>query len=132
MRSLLIPLIILAWLGCGYLSLWLIAKDEKDKPFFEDGGDVFFGFCFLLAGPLALIVAAFATAKPRKNFLNLLNRIVRSKTLPILCLSAVLVGCNVQERQINACALACRDSAIKTVNWKVCECFEPAYNKGEK
>jgi hypothetical protein len=141
MRSLLIPLIILAWLGCGYWSVRLIAKDEKDKPFFEDGGDVFFGFYFLLAGPLALIVSLFATMKPSKRFRNCLNRMLGSKTIPIIILSAAMLGGCGEKLTLN-CKETCLPMAVDHLviyskdgdKQITCECsnFREAYNKGEK
>jgi hypothetical protein len=131
MRSLLLIILPIAWLACGYYSLWRMAA--RDVLAIENFGDVLFVVLHLFLGPCSLL-GCLIVLPPRfeKCDLRWLNRLLGFKSLIIILSAAMLGGCSVQGSQINACALACRDTAVKMVNREACECFEPAYNKGER
>jgi hypothetical protein len=93
MRSLLIPLIALAWLGCGYWGVRRMVIDlakRQPRPI-ESWGDVISVLCNVAIGPIALLISFVVVPSPARDFKRL-NRLFGVKAI-LICLSAGLLGC---------------------------------------
>jgi hypothetical protein len=88
-RSLLIPLIALAWLGCGVLGARKIAQNLGPV---KQTGDAIAALVLIVFGPITVIAYVLVQFFTGASSYKWLNRLLGFKAI-ILCLSAGLLGC---------------------------------------